>query len=179
MAMTWAWARLSMMLSPAYAIVTMLSWACISLEGLDDKKADGASDSKGCSFNLSWCITRIWSITWRNFWWTFRKPYFDKEVFREKLGTQKLKVAKLEEQNLKISEIRQELKDSRTLVHDKDVETQKFGMQLQNIQGWHERLWDDRDELAKKRISEGQARSEEAIGDMNKTWRVWRRFIDL
>ena len=29
------------------------------------QKADGASVSKGCSFNLSWCITRIWSITSR------------------------------------------------------------------------------------------------------------------
>ena len=60
-----------------------------------------------------------------------RKLYFDKEVFREQLRTQKLKVAKLEEQNLEIPEIRQELKDSRTMVHAKDVETQKFGTQLQ------------------------------------------------
>ena len=45
--------------------------------------------------------------------------------------TQKLKVAKLEEQNLETSKIRQELKDSRTLVHAKDVETPKFGTQLQ------------------------------------------------
>ena len=42
-----------------------------------------------------------------------------------------MKVAKLEEQNLEILKIRQELKDSRTMVHAKDVETQKFGMQLQ------------------------------------------------
>ena len=49
----------------------------------------------------------------------------------KELRTQKLKVAKLEEQNLEIQEIRQELKDSRTMVHAKDVETQKFGMQLQ------------------------------------------------
>ena len=33
----------------------------------------------------------------------------DKEVFHEELRTQKLKVAKLEEQNLEIPEIRQEL----------------------------------------------------------------------
>ena len=52
-------------------------------------------------------------------------------VFREELRTQKLKVAKLEEQNLEIPEIRQELKDSRTMVRDKEVETQKFGTQLQ------------------------------------------------
>src|SRR3954465_4069089 len=59
-----------------------------------------------------------------------REAVFDKEAFREELRTQKLKVAKLEEQNLEIPEIRQELKDSRTMVHAKDVETQKFGMQL-------------------------------------------------
>ena len=50
---------------------------------------------------------------------------FDKEAFREELRTQKLKVAKLEEQNLEILEIRQELKNSRTMVHAKDVKTQK------------------------------------------------------
>ena len=56
---------------------------------------------------------------------------FDKEAFCEELRTQKLKVAKLEEQNLEISKIRQELKDSRIMVHVKDVETQKCGTQLQ------------------------------------------------
>ena len=60
-----------------------------------------------------------------------QEAVFDKEAFREELRTQKLKVAKLEEQNLEIPEIRQELKDSRTMVHAKDVETQKFGTQLQ------------------------------------------------
>ena len=39
---------------------------------------------------------------------------FDKEVVREELRTQKLKVAKLEELNLKIPEICQELMDRRT-----------------------------------------------------------------
>ena len=34
-----------------------------------------------------------------------------------------MKVAKLEEQSLETSKIRQELKDSRTMVHAKDVET--------------------------------------------------------
>ena len=62
---------------------------------------------------------------------------------------QNLKVAKLDEQNLEIPEIRQELKDSRTMVHAKDVETQKFGLQLQNIQGCHQRLCYSKDELAK------------------------------
>ena len=35
-------------------------------------------------------------------------------------------MAKLEEQNLEISEIRQELKDSRTMVHVKDAETKSL-----------------------------------------------------
>ena len=52
-----------------------------------------------------------------------QEAVFDKEVFREELRTQKLKVATLEEQNLEIQEIRQEKKDSRTMVHAKDVET--------------------------------------------------------
>ena len=56
---------------------------------------------------------------------------FDKEAFREELRTQKLKVAKLEEQNLETTKICQGLKDSRNMVHGKDVETQKFGTQLQ------------------------------------------------
>ena len=34
-----------------------------------------------------------------------------------------MKVAKLDKQNLEMPEIRQELKDSRTMVHAKDVET--------------------------------------------------------
>ena len=79
-----------------------------------------------------------------------QEAVFDKEAFREELRTQKLKVAKLEEQNLEIPEIRQELKDSRTMVHAKDVETQKFGTQLQNIKGRHERLRVNRDDLAKE-----------------------------
>ena len=49
-----------------------------------------------------------------------QEAMFDKEVFREELRTQKLKVAKLEERNLEIPEIRQELKDSRPMVHAKD-----------------------------------------------------------
>ena len=61
-----------------------------------------------------------------------------------------MKVAKLEELNLEIPEICQELKDSRTMVHAKDVETQKFGTQPQNIEGRHERLRIDRDDLAKE-----------------------------
>ena len=56
---------------------------------------------------------------------------FDEKAFCEELRTQKLKIAKLEEQNLQTPEIRQEVKDSRTMVHVKDVETRKFGTQLQ------------------------------------------------
>ena len=59
-----------------------------------------------------------------------QEAVFDKEAFGEELMSQKLKVAKLEEQNLEIPEIRQELKDSRTMVHAKDVAIQKFGTQL-------------------------------------------------
>ena len=36
------------------------------------------------------------------------------------------------------------------MVHAKDVETQKFGMQLQNIKGRHERLRVNRVDLAKE-----------------------------
>ena len=36
------------------------------------------------------------------------------------------------------------------MVHAKDVETQKFGTQLQNIKGRHERLHVNRDDLAKQ-----------------------------
>ena len=64
-----------------------------------------------------------------------QEAVLDKEVFHEELRTQKLKVAKLEEQNLKILEIHRELKDSRTMVHAKEVETQKLGTHLQNIKG--------------------------------------------
>ena len=64
--------------------------------------------------------------------------------------TQKLKVAMMEEQNLETSKIHHELKDSRIMVHVEVDETHKFGMQLQNIQGCHERLWVNRDDLAKE-----------------------------
>ena len=36
------------------------------------------------------------------------------------------------------------------MVHAKDVETQKFGTQLQNIKGCHERFHVNRDDLAKE-----------------------------
>ena len=79
-----------------------------------------------------------------------QEAVFDKEVFREELRTQKLKVAKQGKQNLEIIETRQELKDSRIMVHVKDVETQKFGTQLQKYKGRHERLRINRDDLTKE-----------------------------
>ena len=51
-----------------------------------------------------------------------QEALLDKENFCEELMSQKLKVARLEEKNLEIPEIRQELKDNRTMVHAKDVE---------------------------------------------------------
>ena len=36
------------------------------------------------------------------------------------------------------------------MVHAKDVETQKFGAQLQNIKGRHEKLFVNREDLAKE-----------------------------
>ena len=55
-----------------------------------------------------------------------QEAVLDKESFREELRNQKMKVAKLDKQNLEIPEIRQELKDSRTMVHAKDVETRSL-----------------------------------------------------
>ena len=61
-----------------------------------------------------------------------------------------MKVAMMEEQNLETSKTRQELKDSRIMVHVKDVETQKFGTQLPKFKGRHERLRVNIDDLAKE-----------------------------
>ena len=71
-------------------------------------------------------------------------------MFREELRTQKLKVAKLGKQNLEITETRQELKDSRIMVHVKDVETQKLERNSRNIKGRQEKLRVDRVDLAKE-----------------------------
>lgn len=75
---------------------------------------------------------------------------FDKEALREELETQKLKVAKLEEQNLEVQKIRQELKNNRTIAHAKEVEIQKLKNQLQDIQGRHRKLRVNRDDLAEE-----------------------------
>ena len=71
-------------------------------------------------------------------------------MFREELRTQKLKVAKLGKRNHEITETRQEVKDSRIMVHVKDVETQKLERNSRNIKGRHERLRVNRDDLAKE-----------------------------
>ena len=73
-----------------------------------------------------------------------QEAVFDKEVFREELRTQKLKVAKLGKQNLEITETRQELKNSRIMVHVKDVETQKLERNSRNIKGRPEKLFVNR-----------------------------------
>ena len=64
--------------------------------------------------------------------------------------TQKLKVAKLGKRNLEITETRQELKDSRIMVHVRDVETQKLERNSRNIKGRPERIRVNRDGLAKE-----------------------------
>ena len=64
---------------------------------------------------------------------------FDNEALREEVKTQRLKVDKLEEENLKIPRMRQELESSRTMSHAKDVEIQKLKEQLQDIHGRHKK----------------------------------------
>ena len=54
------------------------------------------------------------------------------------------------------------------MVHAKDAKTQKFGMQLQNIKGRHERLRVNKDDLAKE-LEKDKHDQKKAIGDMNKT----------
>ena len=78
----------------------------------------------------------------KNFKMDLQEAVFHEKAFCEELRTQKLK-----EQNLEIQEIRQELKDSRTVAHAMDVETQKFGTQLRKIKGRHERLRINRNDL--------------------------------
>ena len=135
-------------------------------EELDDKRANGAPASKRSSFNLSWCITRIWSITPRILRWTLGSHIWQGA---NSWRTQEpvAAVAKLEEQNLEIPEICQKLKDIRTMVHAKDVETQKFVVQLENIKGRHERILVNRDDLAKELDKDKH--------DQKKPWETWTR----
>ena len=75
---------------------------------------------------------------------------FDNEALREEVETQRLKVDKLEEENLEIPRMRQELKSSRTMDHAKDVEIQKLKEQLQDIQGRHKKICVNRENLAEE-----------------------------
>ena len=54
------------------------------------------------------------------------------------------------------------------MVHAKDVGTQKFGTQMLNIKGCHERLRVNRDGLAEEFEKDKHDRKK-AIEDMNKT----------
>ena len=78
----------------------------------------------------------------------------------------------MEEKNLETSKIRRELKDSRIMVHVEVDETQKFGMQLQNIKGRHERLRVNRD-LAEE-LEKDKHDRKKPIENMDKTGRAWR-----
>ena len=86
----------------------------------------------------------------KKFRWTYKKQYFDKEVFHEELGTLKMRVAKLEEQNLEIQEIRQELKDRRTWFMPRMLKPGSLERNSRNIKGCHERIRINRDDLAKE-----------------------------
>ena len=79
-----------------------------------------------------------------------QEAVIDKEAVREELKTQKLKVAKLEEQNLEIPEIRQELKDSRTWFMPRMLKPRSLERNSRNIEGHQERLRVTRDDLAKE-----------------------------
>ena len=94
------------------------------------QNAEGASVSEGCSFNIAGTSPGS-GILHQEVQEGPAEAVFGKEVFREETQEPEAEVAKLEEQNLVIREIRQELKDSRNMVHAKDVETQKFGTQHQ------------------------------------------------
>ena len=86
----------------------------------------------------------------KNLWMELLEALFDNEALREEVETQRLKVDKLEEENLEIPRMRQELKSSRTMSHAKDVEIQKLKEQLQDIQGRHKKLHFDRENLAEE-----------------------------
>ena len=79
-----------------------------------------------------------------------REAVFDKEAVREQLRTQKLKVAKLEEQNLEILEISQELKDRRTWFMSRRLKPRSLERNFGNIKGRQKRLHVNRDDLAKE-----------------------------
>ena len=60
-----------------------------------------------------------------------------KEAVREQLKAQKLKVAKLEEQNLEIPKICQELKDRRTWFIPRMLKPRSLERNSRNIKGCH------------------------------------------
>ena len=62
-----------------------------------------------------------------------QEAVFDKEAVREEHGTQKLKVAKLEEQNLGIPEISPEQKDRRTWFMPRMLEPRSLERNSRNI----------------------------------------------
>ena len=74
-----------------------------------------------------------------------QEAVFDWEAIHEELRTQKLKVAKLEEQNLEIPEIHQELKDSRTWFMPRMLKPRSLECNSRNIEGRHDRLCVNRD----------------------------------
>ena len=74
-----------------------------------------------------------------------QEAVFDEKAFREGLMTQKLKVAKLEEQNLEIPEICQDLKDNRTWFMSRLLKPRSLERNSRNIKGCHERLRVNRD----------------------------------
>uniref|UniRef100_M8BR31 Uncharacterized protein n=1 Tax=Aegilops tauschii TaxID=37682 RepID=M8BR31_AEGTA len=76
---------------------------------------------------LSLLLMGIHNLVTSSIW--IEEAVFDKEAFREELRTQKLKVDKLEEQNFETSKIRQELKDSRIMVH-----VESFGKNIITIE---------------------------------------------
>ena len=73
-----------------------------------------------------------------------------KEVFHEELRILKMRVAKLEELQPRDTGELSRTEGQYTMVHVKDVETQKFEMQLRNIKGCHKRLRVNRVNLAKE-----------------------------
>ena len=86
----------------------------------------------------------------KNFKMDLQEVVFYKEAFREEFRTQKLKVAKMEEQNLEILEIHQELKDSRTMVHAKEVENPKVWNATPAYYRRRERLCVNKNDLAEE-----------------------------
>ena len=67
---------------------------------------------------------------------------------------------------LDVRKLRQELENSRTIAHSKDVEIQKLKNQLQDILGRHRKLGLDRDYLAGE-LENIQHKQKKPRGDQN------------